>query len=332
MIWGMRGIGGNDNKSDLNPNSDGNSAPTTAIISPAEAQLVATTSLLDSEDAEIEEAPEQCQPSLLDTSSCGSSIRSFHNEVDGEVNANNATCTPFHEGVLLSDKSILSDAVSKAEDIHADINIGDNEGKTPLHMASSKSDLQIAAFLLDHNAVVNSQDHACNTPLHYASTAPMVQFLLDVGGANPNIPNSDGLCALHIAILKRDADSVKCLIERGTEVNTADYLRWCTPLHLIARVRTPPYPSLSCIKTNQAPLASCGKITELLCAVESPSRPDFSFQDIDGNTPLHYAAMRSDADAANVLKLLLQHGADPAVQNHSGQSPMLLFCHNTDLR
>ena len=143
-------------------------------------------------------------------------------------------------------------------------------------------------FLLDNHSVANTQDNDGNTPLHCAEDHEIVRLLLEDGGANPNIPNEAGICAIHLAVRRRDYKSLKALIDHRASVNVADDESWRTPLHLIAQEN-----EISCreniIQIDE--MSTIGKIAQLLCQVKSPSTPDLNYQDKDGNTPLHFAAM-----------------------------------------
>jgi ankyrin repeat protein len=44
-------------------------------------------------------------------------------------------------------------------------------------------------------------------------------------------------------------------------------------------------------------------------------------RDKDGNTPLHFAASWSRPD---VIRLLLDHGADPTIANYTGATPVIV--------
>ena len=57
-----------------------------------------------------------------------------------------------------------------------------------------------------------------NTPLHWAASfgsAITVQLLLEQFGADPNVTNSQGMTALHDAVLRSDTEIVKVLIKFG---------------------------------------------------------------------------------------------------------------------
>ena len=80
----------------------------------------------------------------------------------------------------------------------------DDHGRMALHTAIIMSDVDTAALLIDHGALVNAYDRRGMTPLHYASSMGvfgMVELLLSKGG-NPNLGNSVGRTPLHCALMQ----------------------------------------------------------------------------------------------------------------------------------
>jgi len=204
------------------------------------------------------------------------------------------------------------------------VNLGNQQGKTALHVAAQtrKLPLAILALLLEHGAVVNAQDADGETPLHLSESTSMIKMLLDKGRANPNIPNVDGICALHLAVQRRDADTVQALLRHNARVDTADHVRWMNPLHLIvlpARVK---------LEVNGVWL----RIANMLCTQFGQHKPDLDFQDREGNTPLHYAVQLETGEAFSLTRIFLEKGADPNMKNERNQSPLHLLCHNQELR
>lgn len=194
--------------------------------------------------------------------------------------------------------------------------------RTPLHIAVQLANMDFVQLILSHNVVVNSQDISGNTALHFAQSFDIACMLL-CNGVNPNIPNCDGLCALHLAVKRRDFAMVRCLLSHGANVTVADDVCWYTPLHLIAHAET---------TEEKAILSVRGPIAELLCEVKHPPAPDLNYQDRDGNTPLHHAASLAEEDAGILISIFIEHGACPKVVNNRGQTPIHLYCHNKSVR
>lgn len=90
--------------------------------------------------------------------------------------------------------------------------------------------------------------------------------------------------------------SVRAVIDEGFDVNEPD-ADGLTPLHM------------ACINKNY------DGAKELL---EAGAHVDP--QDKWGNTPLNRAVF--EHDSANLVRLLVDHGADPTIENHYGHSPL----------
>eukprot|EP00814_Leptocylindrus_danicus_P019019 CAMPEP_0116009262 /NCGR_PEP_ID=MMETSP0321-20121206/3333_1 /TAXON_ID=163516 /ORGANISM="Leptocylindrus danicus var. danicus, Strain B650" /LENGTH=1266 /DNA_ID=CAMNT_0003478201 /DNA_START=770 /DNA_END=4570 /DNA_ORIENTATION=- len=243
--------------------------------------------------------------------------------------------TDIHKAIYGKDESALKRSLDECDDLPTEINKGDFEGKTPLHLAAITSDLKMAAVLLQNMSVANAQDKNGNTPLHFARDEFMVRLLL-TGGANPNIPNEHGLCALHLAVTRRNLQVTKILLDNGADVNAADDVHWYTPLHLIAQshkgpLQAPGMNDAEDIISLESKQAALGAICTLLCSVSDPPA-EINYQDYQGNTPLHHAAVLDVDDGGEVMRSLLKSGANPNIKNERGQTPLLLFCYNQAMR
>ena len=232
--------------------------------------------------------------------------------------------TPIHTAIRAADGDALSVAVTNCDDVASDINRGGRDGKSPLHLAVLNSNIASATFLLKNHSVANTQDNDGNTPLHYAESPEMVKILLDVGKANPNIPNEAGITAMHVAVRRRDAESVNYLLEHRANVNVADYEKWLTPLHLIAQSS-----NFEC--STQDLHAHTIEIAEALFNLHAPNSIEVDCQDKDGNTPLHHASVLGSRHVGDLISLMLKNKANPNIQNERGQSPLHLVLHNINL-
>lgn len=221
----------------------------------------------------------------------------------------------LHQYISDKDYRRVCDILTAAYEPHVLVNEIGEGGQTALHVAVGIDDLKVSKLLIESGAIVNIQDASGDTPLHLSGNSPMTELLLGTGRANPNIPNLDGICALHLAVQRGDVGSVRILLKHYAKVDTADNIRWLTPLHLVAMPDT----------GSDARSA----IAELLCSVDEP---DLNYQDSEGNTPLHYAVQIESRDASNVINALLEKGANPKIPNSRKQEPLLLLCHNAAFR
>jgi ankyrin repeat protein len=213
-----------------------------------------------------------------------------------------------------------------SDEPHVLINEADEAGRTALHVAVALGDMKTARILIEKGAIVNAQDYGGDNPLHLAESAPMTKLLLETGKANPNIPNLDGICALHLAVQRRDSGSVRALLKYNAKVDTADNTRWFTPLHLAC------LPDRQGLEYQDARMRARAIIVDLLCNGTESSQPDFNYQDNEGNTPLHYAAQMETSEACDIINSLLEKGSKTTISNSRKQQPLLLLCHNASLR
>jgi myosin-5 len=205
------------------------------------------------------------------------------------------------------------------------VNLGDQYGRTAIHLASLALDSYMTEVLIAKAAAVNAQDLDGETPLHLSENVAMTELLLNTGNANPNIPNIDGICALHLAVQRRDSDSVRALLLKNANVNNADNIRWFTALHLIA------LPARTEGETSS--VTDLGPhIAQLLTGPYGRDKPDLDYQDREGNAPLHYAVQLDTEEACGIICVFLEKGADPNIRNERNQSPLHLLCHNEELR
>jgi uncharacterized protein len=171
----------------------------------------------------------------------------------------------------------------------------DGGGLTPLVFAVRANDLESVKTLLAAGADVNQVTRYGWSPLLVATQNRYYQlasYLID-NGANPNLTNKGGWSPLYLAIDNRN-------IEGG------DY-----PL------RKPDADPLTFIKT----LIAKGADVNWRVQESTWYRTVFTSQWVheDGATAFWRAAQSSDLE---VMKLLLEHGADPNISTNVGVSPL----------
>jgi len=122
----------------------------------------------------------------------------------------------------------------------ADLNAADRAGKNALHLAiTSRRSAGIVEKLIELGVEVNQGDQDNNTPLHLAlkparPDSRLINLLLR-GGADPNLLNKNRYTPLLLAAENTDSSEImQILINAGAEVNPENTYRNLTPLMLAA--------------------------------------------------------------------------------------------------
>lgn len=232
----------------------------------------------------------------------------------------------------------------------------------PLHFAARSGFDEIVTLLLDHGAQVDDRGLAGNfsTPLCFAlgcgsickseeEIIKTVQVLLN-HGANPNIAANEGSFPLHFAASQGYAKVVGLLLQSGAQVNDrGSYgntalsfaigcwaLNWNKTKAIQLNIdRTLRRNALYLLNAREH--ASQQRVQELSSQFMPPQvnklendilktveillkhQADSNISDEAGSCPLHHAALQGFDE---VVKLLLNNGADVNRQNRKGKKPI----------
>jgi ankyrin repeat protein len=221
--------------------------------------------------------------------------------------------------------------------------------ETALHsVAEVEAVPVIIRTLLKNGAGVNLQDAAGVTPLSKAMSFQnyeLVKALLDEADTDVNIPNNKGITALHwVALEGRDAtfsraeELIKLLLSKGAYIDQQDYSNMSALYLAISRNHKPTIRLLLHHGANlflQRELGYTGirravmhNDTEMVELFLQQKGVDVNYRDQSGKTVLHCAASLTISeepwDLKNVIKLLVEKGADPRIQDNCGAVPLTL--------
>ena len=136
-----------------------------------------------------------------------------------------ACCTAAATGDL--------EAISRLHAQKLDLNRGDYDDRTPIHLASQAGYLEIVNYLLERGVNVNPRDRWGATPLNDAKDSAVIEVLLAHGAEkgnaqgdlneNPQITVSDDQYRLFYAAKEGKVIIIQKIILKGIKINAYDY-------------------------------------------------------------------------------------------------------------
>ena len=127
------------------------------------------------------------------------------------------SATPLHEAAYHNDIRAIHRLLITGMSVNI---VRQEDGNTPLHVASARGHMQVLILLLKLGADVNVRNPDELSPLHlaaYSGNAHAVSLLLD-WGADISAQDNIGATPLHIAALKDDELAVLVLMRRGADI------------------------------------------------------------------------------------------------------------------
>jgi ankyrin repeat protein len=169
----------------------------------------------------------------------------------------------------------------------------------PFHIASQQGHTDLVQLFIDQKWNVNEGDEDGATPLHHAAIGGSVSVahMLIKAGAKVNATDSSSWSPLFEAAAGGHAQLARVLVDAGADINAED--RWQeTPLYRAA--------------FNRA-------LTVVKVLLESSSTLDLNQKNFQGWTALHAAY-----DSVDIIRLLLDTGADPFIQDTNHETPLVV--------
>lgn len=205
----------------------------------------------------------------------------------------------IHAAARNGDLAAVKSALEKDPDQISALN---SNGSTPLIVAASVGHSQVLDYLLNKGADIQAVNKMGMGALHYAVNGEFLDVvkLLIEKGADVNVQSMMG-SPLHRAVFVGNMEIIGLLLAAGADIDAVMATNGWTPLHIAA-------------------LSGWYEPAKVL--VENGS--DLNIVDKRGATPLFYAVLTGNREAAKVAVLLLNHGAEFNKPMSDGSTPLLI--------
>ena len=207
--------------------------------------------------------------------------------------------TPLMIATLTNNLELVQLLVSHPE---TDLTLADDDGNSPLCVASDRGYVQIIRTLLAHNADVNKPSRDTTAPLTRACRYGHMDAarVLVEAGANLDAQDKDGFTALSIACIRSHFDLAAYLLEAGADVKLMSPLKDSLLVY-------------ACDEGNHGLVVFC------LDHDADPNAPEAE----EGYTPLYMASWCGYTD---IIRTLLSRNADVNLAPEGFCSPLAIAC------
>jgi ankyrin repeat protein len=216
----------------------------------------------------------------------------------------NVVLTLLSRGAKLNAKEADQGSRLQAFLLKSSINpsLPNHEGTTLLHQVAKHGNTEVFDLLMFlPGADLFTTDSESQTPMHLAAMFGKIDLLKYLDHAShtlKNVGNKDDSRPLHIAARAGNNEMVTFLVQAGANPNLKDRFGY-TPLHIALEIKD----------TNM--------VQDLMTL-----HPDVNIPTNDNETPLHIAIKENNK--LSVINLLITQGANPALNNKFGKTPIQL--------
>ena len=210
-------------------------------------------------------------------------------------------------------------------------NATDSQGRTALHMAAEGGHAETTKVLIDAGAAVNAADSSGSTALHMAAEGGHLGtvHLLLAAGAAVNAKDASSGTPLHRAATAGHGDTADVLLQAGADPNAVDTEKGWTPLHAAVFEGHEELVGLLVPHGARKDILIGAGLGDWDAVQAELARDSSSIERVDkeGNTVLRWAARANQAD---MVRRLLERGADPNKANVWGGPPLLYAARSSD--
>lgn len=230
-------------------------------------------------------------------------------EAGVDVNLTNEANAPLIAVALSQNNEAM---VRTILEFNPDLNIQDTEGHTVLHYISRDTPLTSVRLAVHAGAKLNTVDKKKNSPLSIAirfSTLEVVEYLIS---KKADVNPSEGMDGppLHIACQRGSFDMVKLLVQSGANTTFFSAGRFSTPI------------MAACLRSREDSNEERVKTIRLLLENGADAK-------LYGGMFGYAIVAGCLASSAVVVKLLLEVGATPGVEDSMGRKPVHLASYNS---
>ena len=327
-----------EHKADVNMCDINNSTPIQRAALSGQAEVVACFITIFNFSADVKLGTNGC--SLLHLACQGGHLELAEQlmmdyKLDPLIGDDNGN-TPLHYAALGGKTEVATLLITK---YGTPVNCLNSKNETPLCFACAGGNLEVVRMLAnDHGAYLHSCDNNSDTPLHRAAIcgqAAVVNCLINEFRCNPKSKGYEGRTILHHACYEGHIELMEALLTHHKLDPLSIDVNGYTPLHLAAIGRRRSIANVLITKYSHSFKRTHGcSLVHLVCkqgdleVVEQLLFTDYKFDpmiiDDNGNTPLHYAAIGGNVEAATLL--ITKRDVPVDYQNDNNETPLHLAC------